>query len=198
MARFRIGLGSSRELQPGIPVDELPYAWILMMAGSALGAWLTGSQSRLSILLGVPFLVLGGLLALAAIRTLGRAQDLVTSGPYRLVRHPYYLAILIMLVGAVIALRSWPGAVLLIPAVLVTVDRARREEHNLSIRFDDELDDYRREVPFLLPLRLSLLAPARASRAHRGPDDRQAPAEATPTPAGQAPASPGSPAPPSD
>ncbi len=153
MAGFRVSLGGSRELDPGVPVAELPYAWVLMMAGTALGAWLTGSQSRLSVLLGAPFLLLGGLLAIAAVRTIGRAQYLVTEGPYRWVRHPYYLAILVMLIGAIIALRSWAGLVLMIPAVMVTVDRARREEHNLAIRFEENFEDYCREVPFMLPLR---------------------------------------------
>jgi protein-S-isoprenylcysteine O-methyltransferase Ste14 len=184
MPGFRISLGSRRELEPGIPVAELPYAWVLIVAGTALGAWLTGSQSRLSVLLGAPFLLLGGLLAVATERTLGRAQHLITEGPARWVRHPYYLAILVMLMGAVIALRSWPGLVLFIPALVVTADRARREEHNLAIRFDERFEDYRRQVPFLLPFRAPLKMAPVSSQPAEVPD---APLpESTPEPAARA------------
>jgi protein-S-isoprenylcysteine O-methyltransferase Ste14 len=178
MAGFRISLGTSRELEPGVPVSELVYPWVLVIAGTALGAFLTGSQSRSSVMLGAPFLLLGALLAVATVRTLGRAQYLVTEGPYRFVRHPYYLAILVMLVGAVIALRSWPGAVLLIPAVMVTVDRARREEHNLAIRFEERFEDYCRQVSFLLPLKPPLKTPLAEPEAGE-PDETPAPTSST-------------------
>ncbi|HPW55381.1 MAG: isoprenylcysteine carboxylmethyltransferase family protein [Thermoanaerobaculaceae bacterium] len=150
--RFSFGLSSEREMVEGIPVAEMPVLWTLSVVVCVLGAWFTGSQSRFSVLLGGPLLLVGGLAALWSIRTLGRGNQLVTWGPYALVRHPYSLAILIMVVGAIVALRSWPGLILLLPTLRLTVDRARREEHNLAIRFGDEWEGYRREVPFLLPL----------------------------------------------
>ena len=189
MTRLRLGLGTERELEPGIPVGEITIAWILMVAGTAVGSWLTGSQSRLSVALAAPLLLLGGLLAIAAVRTMGRSQHLVTEGPYRWVRHPYFLAILVMLLGAIVALRSWPGLILFIPTVTVTVDRARREEHNLAIRFAERYEEYRRLVPFMLPTRPPLrggipesLAPPDAAVEPPDGSDGAAPANRVPRP----------------
>lgn len=62
---------------------------------------------------GAPVCVAGMALRLSAIRTLGRAystvvtiqpgQEVVTDGPYRLVRHPAYTGLLLMALGAGIA-----------------------------------------------------------------------------------------------
>jgi protein-S-isoprenylcysteine O-methyltransferase Ste14 len=149
--RLRFGFASERELDAGAAVGELPVFWTLSIVLCVVGAWFTGGQSRLSVMLARPLLLLGGLSALWAIRALGRGQQLVTWGPYCYVRHPYFLSVLVMVVGAIAALRSWPGLILLVPAVKVTVDRARREEHNLGLRFGADYEDYQREVPFLLP-----------------------------------------------
>jgi protein-S-isoprenylcysteine O-methyltransferase Ste14 len=149
--RLRFGFASERELDAGATVGEIPVFWTLSIVLCAVGAWFTGGQSRLSVMLAGPLLLLGGLSALWAIRALGKGSRLVTWGPYAFVRHPYFLSVLVMVVGAIAALRSWPGLILLVPAVKVTVDRARREEHNLSIRYGDDYKDYQREVAFLLP-----------------------------------------------
>lgn len=53
--------------------------------------------------------------ASASIRT-EEGQGVVTTGPYRIVRHPMYLGIVLMVVFAPLALGSWWG---LIPALLV-------------------------------------------------------------------------------
>jgi len=149
--RLRVGSASGRELDASSAVDEIPVFWTLLVVLCVVGAWFTGGQSRLSMMLAGPPLLLGGLSALWAIRVLGNGQRLVTWGPYAFVRHPYFLSVLVMVIGAIGALRSWPGMILFIPAVKVTIDRARREEHNLRLRFGDEYEDYLREVPFLLP-----------------------------------------------
>lgn len=154
--RFTFGLPTEREMVPGVPVAEMPVFWTLSVVTCVVGAWLTGGQSRLSVLLGGPLLLFGGLAALWSIRTMGRGNQLVTWGPYAFVRHPYFLSILVMVLGAIVALRSWPGLILLLPTVTLTVDRARREEHNLAIRFGNDWEEYRQEVPFMLPLARSL------------------------------------------
>jgi protein-S-isoprenylcysteine O-methyltransferase Ste14 len=141
------------EVVEGVPVGEMAVAWALLVAACAAGALLTGQFSRFSLRLAAPFLLLGGLLALAAIRSLGRGRELVTRGPYRWVRHPYFLGILVMLVGAIIAMRSLPALILFYPAVRVTLVRANREEHNLALRFGETYLSYRQRVSFLLPLR---------------------------------------------
>lgn len=150
--RYSFGPATERELQDGAPVAEIPVFWTLSVVICVVGAWLSGGQSKLSVLMGSPLLLLGGLAALWSIRTMGSGAQLVTWGPYAYVRHPYFLSILLMIVGALVALRSWPGVILFLPTLKLTVDRARREEHNLRIRFGEEWEDYRRVVSFLLPL----------------------------------------------
>jgi protein-S-isoprenylcysteine O-methyltransferase Ste14 len=136
----------------GVPVEEMRLGWTLMVAGTALGAWATAERTPASVAIGATLLIPGVLLALAAIRTLGKPQELVTWGPYRWVRHPYFLAVLLLLLGAIVALSAWPALILFLPAVRLTIARAHREEHNLSLRFGEEHQAYCRQVSFLLPL----------------------------------------------
>jgi protein-S-isoprenylcysteine O-methyltransferase Ste14 len=79
-------------------------------------------------------------------------QRVIQTGPYRLVRHPMYLAIAVMFVLSPLALGSWWGllASAVFPAVLV--GRIRGEE--ILLRRDlPGYDDYCRRVRYrLLPL----------------------------------------------
>jgi protein-S-isoprenylcysteine O-methyltransferase Ste14 len=151
------------EAVPGVPVGEMPVAWTLLVLGCAVGALLTGEFSRFTLRLAAPFLLVGGLLALASVRAIGRGRTLVTHGPYRWIRHPYFLGILLMLVGAIVAMRSLPALVLFIPALRVTVARAHREEHNLMERFGEAYEAYRSKVPSFVPVRPPLTSEAAAA-----------------------------------
>lgn len=146
-------MSSDPEAVPGVPVGEMVLTWTLLVAACTAGALVTGEFTRTSLRAGAPLLLAGGLLALTSVRALGRGRDLVTRGPYRWVRHPYFLGILVMLVGAIVAMRSLPALILLYPAVRVTLMRARREEHNLALRFGDAYYTYRQRVAFMLPLK---------------------------------------------
>jgi protein-S-isoprenylcysteine O-methyltransferase Ste14 len=84
-----------------------------------------------------------------------RANRLITSGPYRFVRHPIYLAITVSLVGVSLACLSWPGLVVTAAAVLpVDAYRARAEERALQERFGAEWQAYARRTPFFAPISL--------------------------------------------
>ena len=141
------------EAVPGVPVGEMVLTWALFVTACVAGALVTGEFTRSSLRAGAPLLLAGGLLALASVRALGRGRELVTHGPYHWVRHPYLLGILVMLVGAIVAMRSLPALILFYPAVRVTLVRARREEHNLGLRFGDPYHKYQEHVAFMLPLR---------------------------------------------
>jgi protein-S-isoprenylcysteine O-methyltransferase Ste14 len=78
------------------------------------------------------------------------ARQLVTTGPYSLVRHPLYLFELFGVVGILLQVRSLPGAALLASIVVLQVTRARWEEAVLD-RAIPEYAAYRRAVPFLIP-----------------------------------------------
>ena len=136
----------------GQPRSELVLPWTLVITACLLAAVATANKTTLSLVLGGPMLAAGGLLMLASLAALGDKHTLVTDGPYRWVRHPFYLGLLVMLAGAVIATWSLAGALLFVPALILTLARARREEHTLRLRFGARYDAYRQRVPFILPI----------------------------------------------
>lgn len=77
---------------------------------------------------------------------------LVTTGPYRLVRHPIYLGLSILSIGQALAFGSWPGLVIVLFACIPTFAlRARAEEKLLTCIFGDRYADYRRRTRMIIP-----------------------------------------------
>jgi protein-S-isoprenylcysteine O-methyltransferase Ste14 len=76
--------------------------------------------------------------------------ELVTSGPYRLVRHPIYSGILVGLVGTAVAL-SWQWLIAAGLAGAYFVYSATVEERNLTEHFPDTYPAYRRTSKMLVP-----------------------------------------------
>ena len=76
--------------------------------------------------------------------------ELVTSGPYRLVRHPIYTGILVAGIGTVVALSWWWTTI----AVLVGcyfIYSATVEEKYLTKKFPNSYPKYKRSTKMLLP-----------------------------------------------
>ncbi len=67
-----------------------------------------------------------------------RGQRVVTTGPYSIVRHPMYLAALVMYLSTPVALGSWWAVIAAMPLVAVLVVRIRNEEQHLV----NELEGY--------------------------------------------------------
>jgi len=59
-------------------------------------------------------------------------QRVVSTGPYAIVRHPLYSAALVLFVGMPLALGSWWGLLVLIPAIAGLIWRLVDEENFLS------------------------------------------------------------------
>ncbi|HLX31942.1 MAG TPA: isoprenylcysteine carboxylmethyltransferase family protein [Gaiellaceae bacterium] len=76
--------------------------------------------------------------------------ELVTSGPYRLVRHPIYSGILAAGVGTAVAL-SWWWLVAAGLAAAYFVYSAVAEERFLTTRFPDAYPAYERSTKMLIP-----------------------------------------------
>lgn len=102
-------------------------------------------------------IIIGTVLSVYCIRQLGRsfsimatARELVTEGPYKIIRHPLYGAEVVTIVG--VAIGHWsPGAAVLGFAWLaLQIRRAQNEERVLRASFP-EYEDYARRVPMLLP-----------------------------------------------
>ena len=77
---------------------------------------------------------------------------LVTAGPYRVVRPPVYLAMLVMCMGLAIGVRSFLGLALAAFGFLpAAVYRARLEEQALEGKYGEEWRVYRDRTRFFLP-----------------------------------------------
>ncbi|MGO8948698.1 MAG: methyltransferase family protein [Ktedonobacterales bacterium] len=133
----------------------LPIVW----TGAAI-PWLRQEVT----LAGIVVIVLGAALRWWAIFTLGRyftmdvqlrsTQTVVQSGPYRVVRHPSYTGILIMLLGVGIVLANWASiVVLLATGVIGLLYRVRVEERALMEALGQPYVDYmhhtKRFIPFV-------------------------------------------------
>jgi protein-S-isoprenylcysteine O-methyltransferase len=119
-----------------------------------LGDWLTW--------VGVAVMISGIVFRHYAISILGKfftasvqiqeKHELIRAGPYRYVRHPAYLGILIMALGLGIALANWIS--LLICIVLPTIgimQRIKVEEKELERYFGKQYQDYKKGSRALVP-----------------------------------------------
>jgi protein-S-isoprenylcysteine O-methyltransferase Ste14 len=111
--------------------------------------------------LGVFFYLAGGALRIWPIFVLGRrfsglvaiqpGHELVTDGIYRVIRHPSYLGMIILMLGWALAFRSGLGVILAALIVPPLLARIRSEETLLRLQFGDEYEAYRRRTSRLIP-----------------------------------------------
>jgi protein-S-isoprenylcysteine O-methyltransferase Ste14 len=77
---------------------------------------------------------------------------LVTSGPYRLVRHPIYLGLVLLAVGQALAFNSWPAVLIALSGIVPTFAwRAHSEERLLGLTFGERYAVYRNQTKLLIP-----------------------------------------------
>ena len=98
----------------------------------------------------------------AAVRTLGKqwtyrarvieGHELITQGPYSLVRNPIYLGMFGMLLATGLAVGRWPVVVGAIIVFLIgTAIRIRSEERLLRQAFGEKFEEYARRVWVFIP-----------------------------------------------
>lgn len=76
--------------------------------------------------------------------------ELVTTGPYRSIRHPIYSGIILAMIGTTIAVSLyWLVAVVLVGVYVVF--SAFMEERFMAARFPDSYPQYRRSTKMLIP-----------------------------------------------
>lgn len=153
---------------------RLPILLAATLAFFAVGAWLWRSMPwrpeaawrALLMLLGILLLFGGCLLYLWGLRTLGRmfapssgfgvrlhlGHQLVVDGPYAIVRHPMYLAVVMAAWGSLLLYRTWATLGLAV-IMLGLVVRARREERVLEDEFGERWREYAARVPAWIPHR---------------------------------------------
>jgi len=83
--------------------------------------------------------------------TLKEGHRLIRTGPYRFVRHPIYTGFITGILGVAITVGRVRGLVALIVVVAAYLVKMRREEAALSTQFGEEYEQFRREVPALIP-----------------------------------------------
>ena len=77
-------------------------------------------------------------------------HQLITSGPFAIVRHPMYVGLILAAMGAVAIYMTWTTLYFALFAPLTLV-RAKREEHALAEEFGEQWRDYCKRVPAFIP-----------------------------------------------
>ena len=111
--------------------------------------------------IGVALYAIGGALRIWPVFVLGHrfsglvaiqpGHQLVTTGVYRVLRHPSYLGLITNAMGWALAVRSGLGLLLVASLVVPLLARIRAEEALLHAQFGDEYDAYRRRTWRLIP-----------------------------------------------
>lgn len=143
------------------------WIWILIGVGGAHAVtWSgVGPQYRIgtaSSLAALSILACGFALRAWAIRALGKwftvdvvirpGHQLVTHGPFRLIRHPSYAGLALMFLGWGLLFGNWLALPsLLVPFVLAFLYRVRLEEQTLEAAFPSAYPAYRSRTKRLVP-----------------------------------------------
>jgi len=79
-----------------------------------------------------------------------KEHQLITSGPYAIVRHPMYAGLILAALGSLLIYATWTTVYFACFAPLMFI-RARREEAALSAEFGEQWREYCKRVPAFFP-----------------------------------------------
>jgi hypothetical protein len=138
------------------PLNRGGLRFYLVILALVFGVVLFDTTTPLSIIAGLPCLVLGAWLHTWAKGCLRQNRVVAMIGPYRFVRHPFYLANALVDLSVVVMAGSWPLA-LPVPFwwLAIYIPVIGGEESYLTANFP-EYHDYRLRVPCLIPWRRPL------------------------------------------
>jgi protein-S-isoprenylcysteine O-methyltransferase Ste14 len=83
--------------------------------------------------------------------TIKQNHELITTGPYGIVRHPIYTGLLLGFIGSAMAIGEWRGVLAIVLAFLSLLFKLRIEERWMRDQFGDAYRAYCRRVPALVP-----------------------------------------------
>jgi protein-S-isoprenylcysteine O-methyltransferase Ste14 len=83
--------------------------------------------------------------------TIKEGHELVTGGPYALVRHPIYTGLLLSFLGSALALGDWRGGLAFALAAGALWRKLRLEERWMRQQFGDAYQAYSQRVAALIP-----------------------------------------------
>jgi Phospholipid methyltransferase len=120
-----------------------------------------GYGTPASVAAGTPLLLIGIAMHLWAKGCLHQEREVTAAGPYRYVRHPFYLANASLDFGIAV-MSGWWLLELVLPVwwLFVYVPTMREEEATMMRLFPDTYPAYRARVPLLIPHRRPLARPA--------------------------------------
>ena len=171
MAAAIVAVFSSGSLSPGIKEDRVNrWVFIPISVIALLHAYVPPYTDRANIWsldgetvrwFGVVLLAAGSTLRLWPVFVLGHrfsglvaiqpGHQLVTTGIYRVIRHPSYLGLLITMLGWALAFRSVIGVQLTFLMLVPLLGRIRAEEAFLRSHFGEEYNSYCRRTSRLIP-----------------------------------------------
>lgn len=135
---------------------------LLFIPVPGLTGWFLPSRFHFLVVVGVVVQVAFFLLAISARKHLGRnwsaevrvgeGHELVRTGPYRILRHPIYTAMLGMFVGTAIASSQYHALLAVVILVIAYLRKTRLEENIMSDTFGAEWEVYRQDTWRLVPL----------------------------------------------
>ena len=135
-----------------VPWDRSGVRTYLLAAGV-----IAGHITPLSCAIGIPFFLAGMCLQVWAKGCLHQEKEVTTSGPYRFVRHPFYLANFVLDIGIIVMSGWWVLAIVgPIWWLAVYIPVMRREEGIMAGLFGGAYANYRGLVPMLIPYRRPL------------------------------------------
>jgi protein-S-isoprenylcysteine O-methyltransferase Ste14 len=144
-------------LVANIAAFGLFFASLLWLSGSTAGAMAVPlALSGCTLALAGAALVLRSRAELGSAWSLlpkaGRDTGLVTTGPYRLVRHPIYLGLTLLASGNALSFGSSVSCLIVLAVIVPTFAwRARAEEGELSRTFGESFAVYRRRTKMIIP-----------------------------------------------
>jgi protein-S-isoprenylcysteine O-methyltransferase Ste14 len=86
--------------------------------------------------------------------TIKADHELITTGPYRLARHPIYTGLLLAFAGTALIVAEWRGVLAFVIAFLALWRKLKLEERWMREQFGAAYDDYARRVAALVPFLL--------------------------------------------
>lgn len=86
--------------------------------------------------------------------TIKERHELVTTGPYSIVRHPIYTGLLLAFAGSAMARGEWRGVLAVVIAAVALWRKLRREERWMQEQFGDAYLTYEKRVAALIPFLL--------------------------------------------
>jgi len=83
--------------------------------------------------------------------TVKEGHELITSGPYALVRHPIYTGLLLAFIGSAVARGEWRGLLAVVLVFGALRHKLRLEEKWMRAQFGESYEAYSRRVAALVP-----------------------------------------------